>query len=265
MRLHVHMALAGVLLLALPGAARGGDFLGELTWPEAAALIAKRPVIVPVGAGAKEHGPHLPLNTDQLVLQHLLAHAVGEREVVVAPPVLHGWFPAFRDYPGTEVADAAVFQNYVREIALSLVRHGAKRIVFLNTGINRATGLPLAVVARDLVANHGVRTLVLSWDDLEGDATQHVYEQQRGGHADEGETSIMLALRPDLVHMARAEADYRSAPRSQIGYAPGRFQRAEESGVYGDPTLATAAKGEAILAVMRRRLVEALDQFAAVQ
>ena len=72
-----------------------------------------------------------------------------------------------REYPGTEVADPTVFQNYVREVAESLVRHGAKRLVILNLGIERATGLPLSIVARDLKADHDVAVLVLNWGDLE--------------------------------------------------------------------------------------------------
>ena len=252
--------LALLLLHALPVSA--GQYLGELTWLQADALLPRATVIIPIGAGAKEHGPHLPLNTDATVLNHLLQAALGVPDVLIAAPILHGWFPAFRDYPGTEVADATVFQNYVRAVAESLIKHGVKRIVFLNTGISVATGLPLSIVARDLRANHNVHTLVLSWDDLETEATDHLYDQLRGGHADEGETSVMLFLRPELVDLTKAQADYRQPPKTQLGYAPGKFERADEQGVFGDPTLATAVKGEAILAVMRSNLTLALEQFA---
>ena len=71
----------------------------------------------------------------------------------------------------------------------------------------------------------------------------------------------MLYLRPDLVDMTAAKADLRGAPKTQIGYAPGKFDKDEEDGVFGDPTLATKAKGEAILAIMRANLQEALVQF----
>jgi len=255
--------LAGLLLQVMP--ANAGDYLSELTWQQADAMLPTATVIIPVGAGAKEHGPHLPLGTDAIVLEHLLQAAVSLPNVLVAPPILHGWFPAFRDYPGTEVADATVFQNYVKAVSASLIKHGVTRLVFLNTGISVATGLPLSIVARDLRADHNVRTLVLSWDDLETHATDHLYSQLRGGHADEGETSVMLFLRPDLVDLTKAEADYRAPPKEQIGYAPGKFERADEPGVFGDPTLATVAKGKAILAVMRANLTLALTQFSQAQ
>lgn len=253
------------LLLALllwSDATRAGAFLSDLAWPEAAAALAAQVVVVPFAAGAKEHGPHLPLGTDRIVLEHLLAAAVREREVLIAPPILHGWFPAFRDYPGTEVADPTIFQDYARSVAESLVRHGATRLVFLNLGIGRATGLPLAIVARDLVADHGVETLLVNWEDLEDERAAGLYEQRRGGHADEGETAILLHLRPDLVRMERAVADYRDEPKQQIGYRPGRFERGDEVGVFGDPTLATAEKGAALLDIMTRNWLRALAQFA---
>jgi creatinine amidohydrolase len=240
----------------------GGVFLGELTWRDAEAALAAKLVVIPFAAGAKEHGPHLPLNTDQVVMEHLLAEAVSQCNVVVAPPILHGWFPAFRGYPGTEVNDPTVFLSYVKVVAESLIAHGARRLVFLNAGITNATGLPITMVARDLHADRGVPTLVVSWDDLETDEVLALYEQERGGHADEGETSIMLYLRPDLVDMSKAVKDYRQPPREQIGYAPGTFDRAHEAGHFGDPTLASAEKGKRLLAIMRKNWLTALDQFA---
>ncbi len=257
------IVLLGLVMVLAPGIARAGAYLGELTWEEAAARLPGTTVVIPFAAGAKEHGPHLPMGTDQLVLEHLLAAAVRERDVIVVPPILHGWFPAFRDYPGTEVADATVFQDYVRAVAESLVRQGAVRIVFLNTGIAKATGLPISIVARDVRADFGVPTLVVSWDDLETSDTDGIYEQERGGHADEGETSIVMFLRADLVRTDRLTTDYRAPPRPQIGYAPGKFDRETEAGLFGDATLATPEKGERLLEIMTRSWLIALEQFAA--
>ncbi len=186
-----------------------GAYLGHLTWPDAAQRLRDAPlVVVPFGAGAKEHGPHLPMNADQVVLQYLLEQAVDSLPVVVAPPILHGWFPAFRAFPGTEVSDPNIFTRYVLEVAQSLVAHGAQRVVFLNTGIRNATGLPIAIAARELRVQTGTPTLVVSWDDLETDELAALEEQRTGGHADEIETSIHLVLQPQLVHMERAVASY---------------------------------------------------------
>ncbi len=247
-----------------------GAYLGELTWPDAEARLREAPlVVIPFGAGAKEHGPHLPLNADQRVMEYLCQRAIDSLPVVVAPPILHGWFPAFRDYPGTEVADADLFARYVYEVARSLVRHGAQRIVFLNTGITRATGLPLAIAARELRVELGTPTLVVSWDDLETEEVAALADQRAGGHADEIETSIHLYLQPELVSPALPAADYRGVGgKDYPGYQPGLFSRDpgdpaySETGYFGDPILASAEKGEAVLAIMTRSWLAALRGFA---
>ncbi len=245
-----------------------GAWLGDLSWPEAATRLREAPVVVlPFGPAAKEHGPHLPMNADAKVMEYLCQQAVEVLPVVVAPPILHGWFPGFRQFPGTEVADATVFLRYVEEVAHSLVRHGARRLVFLNTSISRAAGLPLAIVARDL-REQGTPTLVVSWDDLETPELRALEEQPRGSHADEIETSIHLVLQPHLVHMEKAVADLGDAPKDYPGYQPGLFSRDPKdpafspTGVFGDPTKATAEKGRKALAILTAQWLKALSGFA---
>lgn len=258
-------------LVAAPAAAQSrGAYLGNLTWPEAESRLARAPLVVlPFGPAAKEHGPHLPMNADEKVMEYLCRQAVEALPVIVAPPILHGWLPAFRAFPGTEVDDAGVFVKYVQEVARSLIRGGAKRIVFLNTSIAKAGGLPLSIVARDLRVQAGIPTLVVSWDDLETGAMRALETQARGGHADEIETSIHLALQPELVHMDKAVTDYGPAPLQAIpGYQPGLFSRDRrdpaysETGVFGDPTRATAEKGRRALAIMTEQWLKALRGFA---
>ena len=249
-----------------------GVFLGDLSWPEAEVRYREAPIVIlPFGAGAKEHGPHMPMNADRVVMDHLLEAAVQARNVIVAPPVLHGWFPAFRDFPGTEVADPNVFQDYVYEVALSLVRQGAQRIVFLNTGISKATGLPISIAAREIRVETGTPTLVVSWDDLDTEEGDAIAEQERGGHGDEIETSINLYLQPELVNMELAVTDYgERMEKNYGGYQPGRLTRDTSdpnytaSGIFGDATLATAEKGKRALDILTEEWLKALDGFAYV-
>jgi creatinine amidohydrolase len=249
-----------------------GTHLGDLTWPEAERRIAETPiVIVPFGAGAKEHGAHLPMDADRVVMEYLVERAIESSDVIVVPPVLHGWFPAFRGFPGTEIADVSVFQAYVQQIGMSLASQGARRIVFLNTGITRATGLPISIAAREIRVQTGVPTLVVSWDDLETEEVALLAEQREGGHADEIETSINLYLQPEQVQMDLAVQDYGERPEKDFGgYEPGLFARDpsdprySETGVYGDPTLATAEKGRKALEVMTQQWLKALEGFSRV-
>lgn len=258
-----------VLLHGTVAAATPGAYLGELSWPEAERRIGDaEAVILPFAAGAKEHGPHLPMNADAVVMDYLVGKAIESRPVIVAPPILHGWFPSFRDFPGTEVSDPMVFQQYVFLVAMSLVKQGARRIVFLNTGINKATGLPISIAAREVRVQTGVPTLVISWDDLETEEIARLQEQREGGHSDEIETSINLHLQPELVNMDRAVADYGKHPRKTYGgYQPGLFSRDakdpkfSETGVYGDPTLASAEKGARALEIMSKEWLNSLEGF----
>jgi len=152
------------------------------------------------------------------------------------------------------------------------VRQGAQRIVFLNTGISKATGLPIAIAAREIRVATGVPTLVVSWDELETGEIAALQEESAGGHAGEIETSINLYLQPGKVDMDLAVRDYGDGGTEQdyAGYQPGRQARDpadpafSASGVFGDATLATAEKGEKALAVLTREWLEALDGFSRV-
>ena len=249
-----------------------GVHLGDLSWRQAEERYKETPVVVlPFGAGAKEHGPHMPMNADRIVMDHLVNAAIESRDVIVAPPILHGWFPAFREFPGTEVANPAVFQDYVFHVGMSLAKQGAQRIVFLNTGIANATGLPISIAAREIRVQTGVPTLVVNWGDLETEEIDAIQEQLMGGHGDEIETSINLYLQPDLVNMELAVEDYGDrSPKDYGGYQPGVLARNpddplySESGIFGDATLATPEKGKAALDVLTREWLKALDGFARV-
>ncbi|MDX1480291.1 MAG: creatininase family protein, partial [Woeseiaceae bacterium] len=118
-------------------------------------------------------------------------------------------------------------------------------------------------------AQTGVPTLVVSWNDLETDATTALAKQREGGHSDEIETSINLYLQPELVDMTRAVTDYGDRPAKDYGgYQPGvlstnpRDPGYAPHGIYGDATLATAEKGRAALAIMTEQWLGIIDGFA---
>lgn len=270
--LAIACAFGATLSVAQSSVDSPGVALGDLSWPQAEARLATTPVVIlPFGAGAKEHGPHMPMNADRVVMDYLVNAAIASRNVVVAPPILHGWFPAFRTFPGTEISDPTVFQDYVFEAGMSLARNGAQRILFLNTGIANATGLPIAIAAREIRQQTGVPTLVVSWGDLENDAYAALEEQREGGHGDEIETSINLFLQPNLVNMNLAVQDYGArTPKEYGGYQPGLITRDERdplhstTGIYGDATLATADKGRRAIELMTEEFLKAIDGFSQV-
>jgi creatinine amidohydrolase len=213
-----------------------GVWLEDLTWPEAKARFdADAVVIVPVGAAAKAHGPHLPLKTDALTAR-ALAQGLIERLPVVAAPVLgFGFYPAFTGFAGSQHLTADTFKAVVRELIGNFAAHGVRRVALINTGVS--TEKPLDEVAKEL----GV--LVLHMRGL-GQAAEALIEHKDGGHADERETSVMLALEPRSVRMDKLKPD-------------GPF---EQTGATGDPSRATAFKGERLMAARLDDMVAALTK-----
>ena len=242
-----------------------GVWLEDLTWPEAKEKIeAGWPFIIPIGAISKEHGHHLPLNTDFLYARALAAGVAAELPVVIAPILTFGYYPAFVNYPGSLHYSAATFQALLTETFAKLARDGVRRLAVINTGVSTEPCLRIAV--RDFYAASGIRVLTADIRDL-GRKSRAILQQRSGGHADESETSVMLAIAPATVKLERAVADYghpAKAPGS-VFYTPTAFSGDPASGpdwsargARGDPTLATAEKGRAILAEMVGELVSGL-------
>lgn len=219
-----------------------GAILKDMTWKEAAERFrAAAVVVVPIGAAAKEHGPHLPLDTDYRTAEELGRRVAAALPVIVAPVIGFGFYPAFTAYAGSQHLSAATFQALARELIGNLTDHGVTRIALINTGVS--TEKPL----RELVATiPGVRIAQIDMRLLGRDADV-VLEQQGGGHADERETSVMLAIAPDTVRMNLAP-----------GQAQGDGLSAE--GTTGNPARATRAKGERILDATMRDLIAALTE-----
>jgi len=242
-----------------------GVWLEDLSWPEAAArLAAGAVVVVPVGAIAKEHGPHLPLKTDFLLARELAGRVAAALPVVIAPVVCFGYYPAFVGYPGSQHLRAETFVALVTDLLGGFIRHGVTRLAIINTGVS--TEAPLRVAVRDVYAAHRVRVAVADIRAL-GRGAARLLSQRLGGHGDEHETSMLLAIDRDAVRMERAEPDYGHALDAPptVFYQPTVFDADPASGpdysrtgVRGDPTLATPEKGEAILAEMARELVDGL-------
>lgn len=239
----------------MPGAGPG-LFIESLTWDEVeAALKTFDTVVIPVGARCKEHGLHLPLNTDWITAEYL-AHRVAELcPVLVLPTVQYGYYPAFVDYPGSVSIGEATFRDLIADLCRSFARHGVRRFYVLNTGVS--TKPPLRA-AQELLRAEGVRMDFTDPRETARAERQAVQEQSHGTHADELETSVMLYIAPQVVHMelARPElAPDRPGGLTRDPAAPGVYS---PTGAWGDPTRATREKGQLIVEAMVREIVEFL-------
>jgi creatinine amidohydrolase len=236
-------------------------FIERMRWDDVARRIKDGAVaILPIGAAAKQHGFHLPLNTDRIQAEWLAGQIAEKLDALIWPTLTYGHYPAFVEYAGSSSLSISTFEALVREVAGQILAGGCQRLLVLNTGIST-----LAPVDRALMrlASDRVRHLWIHEGPRYPRVARQLAEQSHGSHADELETSLMLALAPHLVDMKRAEASpvlKEEAPGAVTPSDP-NSPNYSRSGSYGDPTRATRAKGEALLAAMLDDLHEQAAAF----
>jgi creatinine amidohydrolase len=221
--------------------------VADLSWDEVGSLLTGGiDALLPIGAAAKQHGLHLPMDTDALQAEWLAAEIERATAMLVWPTVTYGYYPAFRDFPGSISLSRQTFTTLLREIVADILRDGVRRVFVLDTGIS--TMAPVA----EAIGGFGERARHLKiHDGPRYRAATQAARQAYGSHADELETSRLLALAPERVRMERA-----AATPSKDGF-PGPLTRANApSGSYGDPTLANRDFGAELLAAMRADMIE---------
>jgi creatinine amidohydrolase len=214
-------------------------------------------VIVPVGS-TEQHGPHLPTQVDSLLVGEIARRAARKvaaaTPIVVAPTVWSGLAEHHMSLGGTLSLDFATFLSLLRCICRSLVRQGFRRILLLNGhGGNIAA---LTVVVNELAVELDAPIATTSYWPLAAEAFGRILERQKNvRHACEAETSMLLALVPELVDMDRAqEAVGPTSP--ELGEVLGTeavhrwrsFKSRTHHGAIGDPRSASVEKGERLLA-----------------
>ena len=260
MFLTVLSSLAGYAQKRHPG--NKAIFLEDISWTTAQQLLTPDAVIViPLGAGSKEHGPHLPLSTDYIQANGLAAALALQRKVIIAPVVNYGFYPAFLKYPGSTSVDFKTAQDMVVQVVRSLDGYGPKRFYIINVGVSTT---PTLVSAAKVLSEEGI-LLYYSRNDRAGfEAAKSAFRTKTfDGHADEIETSNIIHLRPDLVDMSKAVND--SSMKNKKGnMAPIAIEGGSlnATGIVGYAALGTKEKGEKSLASFAKELVREIDSVA---
>ncbi|MEM7405261.1 MAG: creatininase family protein [Pseudomonadota bacterium] len=225
---------------------RRGSCVAEHDWTFiAAGLEAGLRPVLPIGAAAKEHGWHLPVCTDAVQADWLGSALAARWPVLVWPTLTYGHYPAFLDYPGSTSVPAEAFTASVAAILDSIAPYHQIPALLLNTGIS--TIAPLDA----LVESRGDSTLVVH-TNRGPDASRTramLCSQCHGGHADEAETSVMLAIAPDRVALERAQPWDESLGSGPLSRTPGP-RTYTPTGVMGRPDLATRHVGQQLLAAV---------------
>lgn len=247
--------------------------LEDLSAPEIGERITESAVIVqPVGA-IEQHGPHLPLSVDH-VIAHETATALvdehGEAHDLWLLPTLsvsksneHAWSA------GTLWLSAATMLAVVGDLARSIAATRAQRLVFLNGhGGNSAL---LNVACREIRLAHRLKTfLVHPFVPPDHGGASRADELGMGIHGGHQETSVFMYLRPDLVHLERAD---RAVPDGLAGNSHVKFGGSASfgwlsndffpEGHIGDPTAANASEGKQLFETAIELLAEQMAEIAA--
>lgn len=218
--------------------------LAKATWTEVEKVSREAVVVIPTGS-LEQHGPHLPLATDTLLVT-AVAEAVEARlgdDVVLLPTIWQGASGHHLSFPGTVSASFEGYDQAVRAAVTSLSAHGFHRFVVLN-GHGGNTS-PNQVAARALKeANPNLTLAAFGYFDFVTEKAPELLQgpTKRMRHACEAETSLMLHLYPDLVRRELIQNDGLD-PLPPVPGVVALFNEVTQRGVLGHPTFATAETG----------------------
>jgi creatinine amidohydrolase len=239
----------------------------EMTWPEVKDAIAsgKHRVIVMLAA-MEQHGPHLPIGTDTY-----LGYATGIRlarrlgNTLVAPVVTLGYSAGHLPMAGTVSIEETTLEAVIADVCRSLARHGFREIVLLcsHGGNYRAIR---NVLARLRDEHRGIRISTITDFDEWLESTKKFAAREGldmtrlGVHAAQGETSLMLAYRPDLVQMDKAcEGFVGDASIRWRSKVPPPMDTMSPTGILGDARGSTAALGEKMFQERIERVAQMIE------
>jgi creatinine amidohydrolase/Fe(II)-dependent formamide hydrolase-like protein len=239
---------------------------GELTWPEARDRFQQVDIaLLSVGA-IEQHGPHLPLDTDAFDADYLarqVAEACSDPKPLVLPNIPYGVSYHHDEFQGTVSISNDSLAKLVYDIGMSVALNGIKKLVIINGhgGNSPALNHAAQMINRDAHIFVCVDTGETSDVDI-----YSLVETPNDVHAGEIETSTSLAIRPQLVKMDQAHREVPEFSSRYLDFTSNRgvswyayTRKISNSGVMGDPTKASAAKGKQIWETMITHLVALVE------
>ncbi|MEA2512535.1 MAG: creatinine amidohydrolase [Thermomicrobiales bacterium] len=250
--------------------------LYKMTWEETRAAVDKRLVVVIPVAAIEQHGPHLPVDVDNLLTVTLCEEAARRHPDILACAmhIPYGYNAHNMAFPGTVSIRQQVFVDYCFDVCASYAAHGFKYILLINghgSNVHLCEG-----IARRVSMETSARCGQFIWPqlvpDVIADFRESVYPGGTG-HACEVETSLYLAIDPDSVQQEKAPKEitwnvgeywYKDfAGGGPLSYTS-HHHEFSRTGVAGDPTVATAEKGRLMLEAFCERLPKLAEEFRTI-
>jgi len=225
------------------------------------AAKAGKVVIIPIGS-VEEHGDHLPLCTDSLQPEYVALETAKKTKCLVAPPLRYGVCNSTRNFPGTISIGFESLYRIIHDILKEFIRNGFTRILVLSGHAGQAHMAALRLAAQEVMWHHEreslekkLRIMVCSDYDFAYEL-KGKYFNEKDGHAGTIETSRVMAIRSDLIKR-KGKKDFPKFPRFEIVADPERYF---PSGVIGDPTVASAKKGQMINKYVTREVIKLVEE-----
>lgn len=243
----------------------------ELTAAEIGALARRDAIVILPVASMEQHGPHLAVGVDTVLCEGVCRlaaeHAQAEMPVIVAPTLWCGMAEHHMEFGGTFTFDIPTYRAVLSAFLKSIARHGFKKVLIVNGHGGNISAL--AAFLPDFAVETGLKLCTTTYFELAQPGMPAILEdQERVRHACEGETSLMMALAPELVRhdkLPEAVGPAHSTPRP-LGVARYRsFRSFSQTGVVGDARRASKAKGEKLAVVCRDAIVAVLKDGEAWQ
>ncbi|EST10730.1 creatininase family protein [Sporolactobacillus laevolacticus] len=249
----------------------------NLTRDEIAAIDKDSAIVFLPTAATEQHGPHLPVGTDAIILSALIDHFIAtqqfdEGSLIFAPLLNVGKSNEHMGFAGTITYGTQTYYAVLHDIAGAIAKSGFKKLVLFNSHGGNTDMLNM--ISRDLRIDFGMDVFVFDWwfTSFWEKGLKGLKQSGKYGvfHACELETSLMLHAAPETVHMELAvDEDPVEALRDNdfvtlFGpYNAGwKTSDVTESGVIGAPTYATAEKGKRLFDYAVKELKDIISAFA---
>ncbi|MGB9724894.1 MAG: creatininase family protein [Nitrososphaeria archaeon] len=233
----------------------------EINRKDAEKYINDSILILPLGS-LEQHGPHLPLGTDSYTAEEISVRVASKIDNSVILPLLpYGYAWVWKDIPLTISLREKTLKELIKDIAFSVYRFKPRALLVINGHLANESALKYA--ARDIADEIPLKLFYFSLPEIDK-FPMDSKPSELTIHAEEIETSLMLTIRPELVNMKSAFAEYPKKPKS-YGCSALSLGSLSKSGVFGDPSVATKEKGELYMKIMVNYIIEVLKDENIIQ
>lgn len=236
--------------------------LDTLTWQDVDRVGAANWLpVIPTGV-LEQHGPHLPIGTDNIIVEAVCRRAVGDHpRTLLCPVMTYATATPMRNFPGSFIVRPATFMRALSDICITMARQGFVRALIVN-GHGGNTHVAQTALREAAETDDRLKTYFIHLYDIQEPLWQQYANSRRQGHACWYETSVLMAVRPDLVRKDKIASGWfpnDGIPcRKEVDWWD--WRRETPTGVLGDTQWASPETGRQILDAMVTAVKTAADK-----